>query len=46
VQQRIADELPRTVEGDVAAPVGPFEVGADLTGDARRCSVVARTPSV
>ena len=32
VQQRIADELPRTVEGDVAAPVGPFEVGADLTG--------------
>ena len=32
VKQRIPDQLTRTVEGDVAAPVGTFEVGTDLLG--------------
>ena len=32
VQQRVADQLAGTVEGDVAATVGVFEFGADLLG--------------
>jgi len=38
VQQRVADQLPRTVEGDVAAPVGTLQVRAHLVG---RCQQVS-----
>ena len=30
MQQRVADELARAVEGDIAAPVGPLEVRSHL----------------
>ena len=47
VEDRVADELARAVVGDVAAPVGPDELGADRRRvDQHVARVGARTPRV
>ena len=44
---RVADELARSVVGDVPAAVGPHEVGTDrLAGGTSTCSGFADEPSV